>query len=314
MLESLSIQDPPLDDQFDKVYWNLCKVLVRQNSTHLRSLTLLDWKLRRKPQPGQPIWHPILSCTRHPNLRSLTIRRGMIRQRHMAAFWELCRQLEYLNMDSVCIDVPRQENFGRGKRGTSHSSTWTTLLVQFPKLHSFDGRYTRRRYAQDVSSATILWERLGPISTSSPSKFATTTVSLNSLSGDEYETILRAPFKFLDKFDLLRRYFETLVLVDLTYAIHPLHITGPWVQEVLESCPSLEKIRAEAIAADHIFTGKSWVCLRLKDFRVMIYLRYDMNDGRGPKRPTFKQMEKMWHDVFGRLGQLRQLWRLDMQP
>ncbi|KAF9994649.1 hypothetical protein BGZ65_009722, partial [Modicella reniformis] len=111
MLESLSIEGPPFDSQVDKLYWDRCKALVRQNSARLRSLTLVNWeKSVTKPLPHQPIWSPLLNFTHHMNLRSLSVKAGKIRGRHMAAFWKISMRLESLELEAVHFDLPNPSN------------------------------------------------------------------------------------------------------------------------------------------------------------------------------------------------------------
>ncbi|KAI8357668.1 hypothetical protein B0O80DRAFT_445531 [Mortierella sp. GBAus27b] len=152
---------------------------------------------------------------------------------------------------------------------------------------------------------------------------------------EEYAAILLAakrPFKVLDldlyrleppTFDLLRRdHFETLTRVNLSIGRHDIaglpdfnEMGDPsWVQEVLESCPSLEQIVARTITAKRIINGKPWVCLGLKVFKVRINMEFENKSSqRGPTRPKFtKDEERACHQVFTHLSQLKQLKVLDM--
>ncbi|KAG0347123.1 Cofactor of BRCA1 [Podila humilis] len=68
-------------------------------------------------------------------------------------------------------------------------------------------------------------------------------------------------------FNALKRHFTTLTC--LSVVGNP-HVTGPMVQQVLESCPLLEEICASRIDALLILRGRRWQCLNLKRFRVCI--------------------------------------------
>jgi len=51
-------------------HWINCKMMVRRNRDHLRSLSLFKctYDSTEKPRPGQPNWIPILACTKSWNL------------------------------------------------------------------------------------------------------------------------------------------------------------------------------------------------------------------------------------------------------
>ncbi|KAG0203004.1 hypothetical protein BGX31_003488, partial [Mortierella sp. GBA43] len=90
------------------------------------------------------------------------------------------------------------------------------------------------------------------------------------------------------------------------------------VQEVLESCPMLEYIRAMAITAQDITQGKPWVCHRLKMFEVMIHVelggeKHVQEEERTGRIKYTKDYRTLCHQIFERLGQLDQLIVLDMR-
>jgi len=156
-----------------------------------------------------------------------------------------------------------------------------------------------------------------------------------SMTDKEYEAILRAaprPLKVLDlplcrfetdSFNLLRQnHFKTLTKVNLFQAKNNTSYSSSrlvddvseWVQEVLESCPSLESIVARVITAQDIIKGKPWVCLRLEEFKVMIDMEFKERAlERGPKRPKYTEDEEnQCRAVYRQLGRLNQLKKLDM--
>ncbi|KAF9350019.1 hypothetical protein BGX26_011749 [Mortierella sp. AD094] len=94
-------------------------------------------------------------------------------------------------------------------------------------------------------------------------------------------------------FAALRKHFSTLESI---YFRSTFHIKSQYVAEILESCPSLRLIEAHEIYADHISDTPMWACTGLRAFRVCIVgVRSDNS-----------------HPVFGQLGQLRQLYELDI--
>ncbi|KAG0272701.1 hypothetical protein BGZ95_011510 [Linnemannia exigua] len=106
-VETMSIEGIPLKGDFgDQTYWKSCKALLRQNRPDLRSLSLQNWKVEwDKPLPGQPVWNPILACTQHLNLTSLSLVRCKIRGKHLKAFWTISARLEALELDDVDMDL-----------------------------------------------------------------------------------------------------------------------------------------------------------------------------------------------------------------
>jgi hypothetical protein len=79
----------------------------------------------------------------------------------------------------------------------------------------------------------------------------------------------------------------------------------------------LEHITSVAIIAQDIIQGKPWACQRLKIFDVMIYLELsDENHAQEGKRTGIKYTKdyrSQCHQIFERLGQLKQLTELDMR-
>ncbi|KAG0317370.1 hypothetical protein BGZ97_005488 [Linnemannia gamsii] len=106
-VETMSIEGIPLVGEYgDQSYWRSCKALLRQNRPELRSLSLQNWKTQlEKPAPGQPVWNPILACTQHLNLTSLSLVRCKIRGKHLKAFWTISARLEALELEDVDMDL-----------------------------------------------------------------------------------------------------------------------------------------------------------------------------------------------------------------
>ncbi|KAI8352433.1 hypothetical protein B0O80DRAFT_488238 [Mortierella sp. GBAus27b] len=137
------------------------------------------------------------------------------------------------------------------------------------------------------------------------------------------------PFKY-QTFDLYRErcHFTTLTKMDLSPSSPDWEWARPRspvitliskrVQEVLESCPMLEYITAMAITSQDITQGKPWVCHRLKMFEVMIHVelvgeRHVQEGTRRGRIKYTKAYRTLCHQIFERLGQLKQLVVLDMR-
>jgi hypothetical protein len=65
----------------------------------------------------------------------------------------------------------------------------------------------------------------------------------------------------LDSIDLLRPRFSSLKELSLGYCAK---VTGLLAQEILSSCPMLEKLSVPQINAYEVVRGRQWVCLGLK--------------------------------------------------
>ncbi|KAG0223274.1 hypothetical protein BGX31_008586 [Mortierella sp. GBA43] len=162
-----------------------------------------------------------------------------------------------------------------------------------------------------------------------------------SVSDQDHALLLRSatrPLRRLDvntrfleeqTFNLYRErgFFATLTKLDLIPSEFTLSPSSPGssittmvskqVQEVLESCPMLEYIAAVVITAQDIIQGRPWVCQRLKIFQVMIHLEISGNNhvqkGKRSRIKYTKNDMAICHQIFERLGQLKQLAVLDMR-
>jgi len=333
MLKSLLIKGPPKNDKFDTTYWNSCKALVRQNSAHLRSLTMILWN---KSYEGQkvPTWTPI-SCGEYRNLRSLSVKGGSINREQRALYWRVFENLESLTLESTYVapspsdtdDTTSQSSppvFPKLRKlalncliGTDLVSQLEWLICVCPMLQILEWtlRQTTRFPVQFKHRFVgLTWPELDSI---------TIKGHLDDVTHDDYKSILEAaprPFKVLDLkieyltpdlITLLRQsHFETLTKMDLSLAVGALnprcYVMGIpcLVQEVLQSCPLLEHITAKTITANVIINGEPWVCLGLKEFKVMIDMEF---------WKTEPELQSRCHPAFAQLGRLEQLRVLDLR-
>jgi hypothetical protein len=388
-LESLSIVGPPFNNEFDWTYWTSCMALVKQNSAHLRSLSLTNWK---KQYQGfrMPTWNPIAECAQHQSLRSLSIKAGYINREHMASFWQVCQHLESLKLEYIDVTlspprVSRKDRIGATTKsginlgypitnrtlplpGTEeHFWAVTAPTMRLPKLRklTLNRLYNTGPLHQlhwfiaicpmlQTLEWTIPREALFPVKEFTHYLAAKTWPELDSItikehrnhvSGKEYAVIVdivqaaERPLKILDlklrylgsgTFDLLRQsLFKTLTKIDLDWTAdgsfpdpsNPPELgvsalgVSKWVQEVLESCPSLEYISARTITAQDIIDGNPWVCLGLKEFQAMIDMEFNGRESeREPKRLKCTEAEEnRCRAVYGQLGRLKHLRVLNMQ-
>ncbi|KAK3823472.1 MAG: hypothetical protein J3Q66DRAFT_425430 [Benniella sp.] len=348
MIESLLIKGPPLDRLFDTTYWDSCKALVRQNSARLQSLTMIHWN---KSCSGQkmPKWIPLSECAQFKNLHSLSVKGGSIDKERRALYWRVFENLESLTLESIYVAPPPSITNVK----TSESNLPATRFPNLRKLalNCLVGTDPVRQLEWFICVCPILqtleWTLRS--TTSLPVQFVhrfvemtwpqldsiTIKGDLNEDAQDNYIPILQAaqqPFKVLEinvqlllpsVFVLLRQsHFKTLLKVDLSLATATPHLgmvylesVAEWVQEVLESCPLLEHLTANVISAHDIINGKPWVCLGLKELKVII----DMGFGRtrrdrGLKRPKITESEQsLCSAVFEQLGRLDQLRVLDLR-
>ncbi|KAF9354660.1 hypothetical protein BGX34_010887 [Mortierella sp. NVP85] len=383
-LESLSIMGPSFNNEFDWTYWTSCMALVKQNSAHLRSLSLTNWR-KQYNRFRMPTWNPIAECAQHQSLRSLSIKAGYINREHMASFWQLCQHLESLKLEYIYVTLSPPRVSRKDRAGTAAKSGinlgypitnrtfpptgteehfWavTAPTVRLPKLR----KLTLNRLYNTGSLHQLHWfialcpmlqtlewtisrEAVFPVKEFKHYLAAKTWPELDSItikehqnpvSGKEYADIVailqasQRPLKILDlklqylesdTFDLLRQNrFKTLTKIDLDWAADgssadpsnpPAPGVSKWVQEVLESCPSLEYISARNITAQDILDGNPWVCLGLREFKVMINMDFNEREPeRGPKRLKYtKAEENRCRAVYEQLGRLEHLRVLHMQ-
>lgn len=345
-VETMSIEGIPLAGEYgDQTYWRSCKALLRQNRPELRSLSLQNWKTQlEKPAPGQPVWNPILACTQHLNLTSLSLVRCKIRGKHLKAFWTISARLEALELEDVDMDLTwtpssftKDKDKGKEKdkenenetepSNTATNATGNSNLTaptkrappppdpspRFPKLKELTIRHMARHHPLSQfhwlvvpcpSLRTLTWilgrHRHLPtqqfmdafVDTPYSSK---TWPLLDSITIREHsnwisdENLLRIlssaphPLRRLDimyltiqpvSFEVFRiLHFATIETIDLTYAA--VNLASKWIIVVLESCPSLERIKAKIVKGRDIINSKPWACQGLQEWFVAIDMDFD---------------------------------------
>ncbi|KAF9346364.1 hypothetical protein BGX34_003932 [Mortierella sp. NVP85] len=103
MIDSISFRHP-INGAFGWKSWRCYESLVKRNSPHLRSLELRAWS--GSSQHKLSSWCPVVECSKYGNLRSLSITHGSIYKKHMQSFWQVCLNLEDLELASIFVSFP----------------------------------------------------------------------------------------------------------------------------------------------------------------------------------------------------------------
>lgn len=112
----------------------------------------------------------------------------------------------------------------------------------------------------------------------------------------------------------LRKQFPCLQ--DLRLEPDGIDAQSEFLQEVMESCPKLQVLRAGMFSVRHMRRGKEWVCLGLKELAVHVDLESDRDraviDETVHKDPAYwNKFSSSRRYVFARLGKLTELVELD---
>ncbi|KAF9355217.1 hypothetical protein BGX26_006835 [Mortierella sp. AD094] len=129
-LRSLAITTSLNREALGKDYWEACKDLVKQNRGTLVSLTLTDMPFpASKPKYGGPNWSPLLSIAQYPHssLRTLCLDNCKLPYRHLKAFWDICEQLEILELRRVPFELPRLHMTQRTALGSGNRQSKPNL-------------------------------------------------------------------------------------------------------------------------------------------------------------------------------------------
>lgn len=343
-LESLTVQGLLFwEENHTKKHWVDCRKMMQRNRD-LRSLSLIDWKYSEsnKPAPGQPIWNPLLSCSKSWNLRSLKLQDCRLRKRDWDAFWIVCERLESLRLENT---VDRTiASIRKTKEDTDDQQSSSAELVQLaPRLPRL--RELILGYNEDLESKTILnliisqcpvlkvlkwrsWRYSFPIVMFTKLFKDSTWPELDYIVIRQYPGVVldekyryllqefKRPLRRLDiklnmmettTFQLIRtHHFATLESIDLT---HGSRDTSDWTIQALTSCPGLRKLKSVVIhVQDMLESDLPWVCHGLQKLDVF------MDMGFPNKEPTRRFTEKELEQcrrVYKRLAGLKELRVMD---
>ncbi|KAK3810133.1 MAG: hypothetical protein J3Q66DRAFT_352186 [Benniella sp.] len=239
-------------------------------------------------------------------LKDLKIKGLEVNENNVDTFWQLCAQLERLDISFQQIptqdhhpsmELPRMRELR--VRVTVDNIPWILDFMQrCPGLQSFgslalmSNRLFLPRIAPLVSAGT--WPHLQSIALRASSK-----------DGEDIANVV-AGMQRIIAFEVLLLYFTPRVM-DLLRPhfihLHTLSIVAiqgfasAMAQEIMSSCPSLTTFKGCKIRAVDIVGGQPWVCLKLKVLKLGIYA----DDS------TISQIQPLVFDQLSRLTQLQEL-------
>ncbi|KAF9982640.1 hypothetical protein BGZ65_002630 [Modicella reniformis] len=332
-------------------HWANCKEMIRRNRTCLRSLSLVGWNYQtlRKPGPAQPIWNPILSCTRSWNLRSLKLEKCVLRKREWNAVWTVCERLETLELDNTQHDlilppilpIRNRSSAVIGNNGQFQIQS-SDNMTRFPRLHMLTLNRLRwvsidqvlnmivsQFHALKALKWNLHWESMFPWDRFIGLVEVSTWPDLDSVAikgpanmpvDESYTRLIHAfkrPLKRLGSrpIDIKPETFDLLrtlhfSTLEVIDLFHESMDTSIWTIEVLASCPRLRKLRSKVIRAQDLFNSdKPWVCHGLRRFEVAIDMGFSQNR---PDRILTEEELQQCRQVYKRLAVLKELQKLDI--
>ncbi|KAK3810173.1 MAG: hypothetical protein J3Q66DRAFT_64104 [Benniella sp.] len=207
------------------------------------------------------------------SLRDLELYGARVLEQDTDAFWQLCTRLKRLSV--FYLSIPRQGQlssmeFPRLKEmDVGKVNDIPTILGFMSRCQNLAViRWHGAAYRQDSYDlveriASNTWPSLHSVS-----------IPRAKVSDDDLASILRGMQQItsLDMscsstpqpgtMDLLRQHFSNLATLDMDFNIWP--SPNPIAQEILSSCPLLERCVIHHIDATAIAKGKPWVCSRLR--------------------------------------------------
>ncbi|KAG0226495.1 hypothetical protein B0O80DRAFT_247339 [Mortierella sp. GBAus27b] len=340
-----SIKDVPRT----AVCWTNCKLMMRRNRDHLRSLSLPNWISdgRKRTVPGQPNWNPLLACTKSYNLRSLNLACSCIPGRHMDAFWTVGARLEVLILNNVFLhlDLPRSAVPKKTKRADSENPSRMPskdMAPRFPRLKELtvkDMGQPKSLHQLDllICQCPVLqilcWvmyhENLDAIQAFTRYLSDSTWPVLDSITiggchfgitDAEYRRMLQASKRPLRRLELTRasmgpETYDVLrtghfSVLETIDLLNCTEETSQWTVQVLTSCPGLRRIKAKFLKAkDVLQSNKPWVCHGLQEFELFIDMGFS---DRGPYRRLTEEELGQCRAIFTHLAGLKELRVLEM--
>ncbi|KAG0005412.1 hypothetical protein BGZ65_011212 [Modicella reniformis] len=210
-------------------------------------------------------------------LRDLTLANVTVGEEDVDKFWQFCTQLERLDFRLIwsnqgnlsSMEFPCLKEIKIRLARTNEVPLSLEMIERCPNLRSLHWGINERegdkqfvaRVVQLITSGT--WPELESIDSES---YNLTNNDLSQImAGMAQIKVLNIGCSW-DAFgrnstDLLRPHFSGLKELRLGFSITE---TGPLGQEIMSSCPLLEKLTVPRINAVDIVRGPPWVCLRLK--------------------------------------------------
>ncbi|KAK3810172.1 MAG: hypothetical protein J3Q66DRAFT_391321 [Benniella sp.] len=208
------------------------------------------------------------------SLRELDLQMTVVPEQETDTFWQLCTRLEQLRVFNVSIShqgqlssmaFPGIKNLAI--EFTEDAPTILEFMSRCPNLAvlRWSGRMRRQDSYKLVERIAVkTWPHLHSVSLGRQKIPEEELISIiNNLQRMTCLEVACLSVIQPGTMDLLRPHFASLTTLDLDrYARPP--STSPIAQEILSSCPLLERFSFDHIDATVIAEGRPWVCTRLK--------------------------------------------------
>ncbi|KAK3810169.1 MAG: hypothetical protein J3Q66DRAFT_64061 [Benniella sp.] len=249
------------------------------------------------------------------SLRELDLQMTSVPEQETDTFWQFCTRLERLNVHDVSIPHQGQLSsmaFPNLKQLTvwypKDLSTILEFMSRCPNLAVL--RWCDSPYRQDSNNlvemiAAKTWPHLHSIGLEHQGIPEEDLIRImNSL---QRMTCLQAKCLSVIQpgtMDLVRPHFASLTTLNLGLYADP--STNRIAQEILSSCPLLERLLFDKVDATAVAEGKPWVCTRLK--LLSLHFQFDPLTISDIQPRVFEQIARLYRldylrlrDVFGTL-------------
>ncbi|KAK3810362.1 MAG: hypothetical protein J3Q66DRAFT_352880 [Benniella sp.] len=202
-------------------------------------------------------------------------------------FWQLCTRMERLELSKLrlanhgnlsSMEFPLLKEFRVGIDQEEESTLYLELVKRCPSLTACNWKIGDREADKRFVSgfvdlvASKTWSDLDSVD--SASNFITNEDLSKIMEGMTQISVLNIGSTWeafgSNSTELLRPRFSNLKELSLGYCITA---AGPLAQEIMSSCPMLEKLSIPHINASEIASGRPWVCLGLKKLSVRFCFR-----------------------------------------
>jgi len=269
-------------------------------------------------RPGRPseFWDALLGFH---NLRTLWIPSIEIFGTNFDKFWQLCTRLERLDISThdesdLNVILPQGElqslkHLGVETLGVGKVAFFVDFLQRCPSLTSIRWQALRYSGLEFLTGLSVLLE-----AKQIPCLEHLETGRARGVTNDDVVRVLQSMPRIttlrisqsacnIDFATLLQPHFSNLRVLELVLANN---VTSRAAQDILSSCPLLEKLVAPCVDADVVTEGKPWVCLGLK----FLELAFCFDQPRSLDQPnTVSMLQPLVFDQLFKLKQLEE-WRI----
>jgi len=253
-------------------------------------------------------WTAMLS---HPHIKSMHWRSRYLTIHDGSAFWDVCRKLESLRLDTVSLEIkgtiPKDMVFD-GLRSLAllevnglNKAEQMHLFIQSPNLESLEWEYNDYKDSDDPSVFQSIsrnhWPRLNKLHIDGDLQDKDVAPIFGGV-GDGIGTIVDLRLGGYHQwgtqtYQSIALHYGNLVKVDLSWSPYT---SSPVILDFLCFCPRLEFLWARAVYAKDIMERGPWVCLQLRVLRIFVLVG--------------KEEQDLQPAVFERLSKLVQLKEL----